>query len=438
MYRFAQEQLVRWKSSPRRKPLIVRGARQVGKTWLVERFADTEFDTLVKLDLEKRRDLHGCFGDNLDAHTVLRQLELGAGRRIVAGRTLLFLDEVQVCPRAIMALRYLYEQVPDLHVIAAGSLLEFVMGNIPVPVGRVQYLHLYPMTFREYLLGMGNEVAAEWVARHPSMVDESLQRTLLNELRTYFFVGGMPESVDVYRESRSLVAASQAQIEVIATYREDFAKYAPRADPTNLDTVLLAVARNVGEQIKYVRLDRAHSGPTNRRAFDLLCKARVVHKIASCDPSGLPLGASASDRRFKAALLDIGLLQNLCRVPVELELQEHDLLAMYRGALAAQFAAQEMIAAGGQELYYWARDARGSSAEVDYLAIREGRVVPVEVKSGAGGSLRSLHLMLATYPNCPEGMVLYSGTYARVPEQRLTFLPLYYAAQVGDPRPDAA
>ena len=164
----------------------------------------------------------------------------------------------------------------------------------------------------------------------------------------------------------------------------------------------------------------------------------MIHKIASCDPSGLPLGASANDRRFKAALLDIGLLQNLCRVPVELELRERDLLAMYRGALAAQFVAQEMIAASDHELCYWARDARGSSAEVDYLAIREGRILPVEVKSGAGGSLRSLHLMLATYPNCPEGMVLYSGTYARVPERRLTFLPLYYAAHIGDPLPDLA
>ena len=149
------------------------------------------------------------------ARTVLRRLELANGRRIVAGRTLLFLDEVQACPRAIMALRYFYEQVPELHVIAAGSLLEFVMGDIPVPIGRVQHLYLYPMTFREYLLGMGNEVAADWVVQHPSTVDESLQRTLLNELKTYFFVGGMPESVDVYRKTRSLVAASQAQTEVI-------------------------------------------------------------------------------------------------------------------------------------------------------------------------------------------------------------------------------
>ena len=436
MHRFALEQLVRWKSANRRKPLIVRGARQVGKTWLIEGFAGAEFDTLVKVDLEKRRDLHGCFGDDLDARTVVRHLELASGRRIVPGSTLLFLDEVQACPRAIMALRYLYEQMPDLHVIAAGSLLEFAMGEIPVPVGRIQQLQLYPMTFREYLLGIGNRVATDSVIEHPSAVDEAAQRRLLHELKTYFFVGGMPESVREYRDTGSIVAASKVQLEIIGTYREDFAKYAPRADPTCLDTVLLTVARTIGDQIKYTRLDGSHSGPTNRRAFDLLCKARVIHKIPSCDPSGLPLGASASDRRFKAALLDIGLLQTLCGVPVELELREHDLLAMYRGALAAQFAAQEMIASHGSELFYWARDARGSSAEVDYLAIRDGRIVPVEVKSGSSGSLRSLHLMLDTYPNCADGVVLYSGTYARLPEQRLTFMPLYHAGSVGDPRPD--
>ncbi len=436
MHRIAYAQLVRWKSAPRRKPLIVKGARQVGKTWLIERFAEAEFDRVVKVDLEQRRDLHGCFGDDLDAGTVIRHLELGSGTRIVPGSTLLFLDEVQACPRAIMALRYLYEQVPALHVIAAGSLLEFALGEIPIPVGRVQQLHLHPMTFREYLAGTGNQPAADCAAQHPSTVDESLQRRLLHELKTYFFVGGMPESVRAYRDTGSLVAASQVQHEIIGTWRDDFAKYAPRADPTCLDAVLLSVARSIGDQIRYARLDRGHSGPTNRRAFDVLRKARVIHKIVSCDPSGLPLGASADDRRFKAALLDIGLLQSLCRVPVEMELRERDLLAIYRGALAAQFAAQELAACCGGDLFYWARDARGSSAEVDHLAVRDGRIVPVEVKSGASGSLRSLHLMLNAYPRCADGVVLYSGPFSRLPEQRLTFMPLYYAGSVGDPAPD--
>lgn len=436
MYRSALEQLVKWKAARRRKPLIVRGARQVGKTWLVERFAANEFDSLVKIDLEKRLDLHVHFGDNLDPTAIVRQLELASGTRIVPGRSLLFLDEIQACPRAIMALRYFYEQLPDLHVVAAGSLLEFALGEISVPVGRVQYLHLYPMTFREYLMGIGNEVAAEDAARHPSEVGEGIQGQLLVELKAYFFVGGMPESVKAYRDTESMAEAMKAQIEIIGSYREDFAKYTPRVNRTCLDTVLLNVARRVGEQIKYTRLDDNHSGPTNSRAFDVLRQARVVHKIPSCDPSGLPLGASANEKRFKAAMLDIGLMQGLCQVPVDLELRETDLLAMYRGKLAEQFVAQELIASYSAELFYWARGVRGSSAEVDYVVVRDGRIVPLEVKSGARGSLRSLHLMLDNYRNCPEGLVLYSGTYARLPEQRLTFFPLYYAASVGDPRPD--
>ncbi len=436
MYRFVQEQVEKWIAARRRKPLIVRGARQVGKTWLVEHVAAAKFETMVKIDLEKRRDLHVHFGGNLDPKAIVQHIEVESGRRIVPGRTLLFLDEIQACPRAIMALRYFYEQMPDLHVIAAGSLLEFALGEISVPVGRVQYLHLYPMTFREYLLGIGNAVAAEAAARHPSGVDVGVQRQLLKLLRTYFFVGGMPESVQVYRDTQSLVESFKVQTEVVGSYREDFAKYTPCVARACLDRVLLSVARQVGEQVKYTRLDESHTGPTNRRAFDLLCKARVIHKIASCNPTGLPLGASANDKRFKAALLDIGLLQNLCQVPVELELREGDLLAMYRGKLAEQFVAQELIANHTADLFYWAREARSSSAEVDYLAVREGKIVPIEVKSGGGGSLRSLHLMLDTYPNCPEGIVLYSGTYAHRPEQRLSFMPLYYAGSIGDSRPD--
>ncbi len=438
MYRFANEQIAKWIDGERRKPLVVRGARQVGKTWLVENVASARFESIVKIDLEKRRDMHVLFGDNLDPRVVIQRLELDSGRRIVPGKTLLFLDEIQACPRAIMALRYLYEQMPDLHVVAAGSLLEFALSEISVPVGRIQYLHLYPMTFAEYLRGIGNEVAAETALRHPSEVEEGLQRQLLKELKNYFFVGGMPECVNVYRETVSFAEVFKVQAEVVGSYRDDFSKYSPRVNEACLDTVLIGVARQVGEQIKYTRLDDAHSGSTNRRAFELLCKARVVHKVAACDPSGLPLKATASQKRFKAALLDIGLMQNLCQVPVSMELRQEDLLAIYRGRLAEQFVAQELIARHAPEIFYWARDARGSSAEIDFLAVREGRIVPLEVKSGAGGSLRSLHRMLSDYRNCPEGVVLYSGPYARRQEQRLTFMPLYSAASAGDPRPDAA
>jgi uncharacterized protein len=431
MKRMAEQQALEWKVSPRRKPLIIRGARQVGKTWLVENFLAKQFEGFVKIDLEKRRDLHPYFDGNLEPKALLAYLELEAGR-IIPGKTLLFFDEIQACPRAIMALRYLYEQMPELHVVAAGSLLEFAFGDISIPVGRVQYLHMVPMTFYEYLLAMGKEPTAEYAIRSPADVSPEIQKAILRELRSYFFVGGMPECVKVYRDTGSMIEAFKVQSEILDSYRDDFSKYRPRIDLTCLDGVFLNVAKSIGDQLKYTRLNAGHSGPMNHKAFDLLTKARIVHKIPACDPSGLPLGATTNPKKFKAVLLDIGLLQRICQVPVELEWKQDDLLAMYRGRLAEQFVAQELLAKSGSDLFYWARDARGSSAEVDFLAVRNGTIVPIEVKSGAGGSLKSLHLMLETYGNCPQGLVLYSGTYSTLPDKKLTFMPMYCASSISD------
>jgi hypothetical protein len=257
---------------------------------------------------------------------------------------------------------------------------------------------------------------------------------ILSELRNYFFVGGMPECVKTWRDSGSMVESFQVQSEILESYRDDFSKYKPRIDTACLDAVFLNTAKSVGEQLKYTRLNSGHSGQMNRKAFDLLNKGQIVKKIPSCDPSGLPLGATANQKKFKASLMDIGLLQRICQVPAQLELQQDNMLAMYRGKLAEQFVAQELLAWHSSELYYWAREARGSNAEVDYLAVHESKIYPVEVKSGAGGSLRSLHLMLEKYPNCPYGLVLYDGTYKMRSEQKIMFLPLYSVAVIGNKR----
>jgi hypothetical protein len=411
----------------------LRGARQVGKTWLVENVLAKEFASFVKIDLEKRSDLHTHFEKDLNPRRILSLLELTAGS-ITPGRTLLFLDEIQACPRAIMALRYFYEELPALHVVAAGSLVEFAFGEISVPVGRVQYLQIHPMTFHEYLLATGKGRMAEYALVPPDGVDAAIQKEILEELRRFFFIGGMPECVRTWRDAESMLECFQVQSEIIDSYRDDFAKYRPRIDPTSLDAVLLNAARSVGEQVKYVRLDEGHSGQTNRKAFELLAKAQLLQKIPSCDPSAPPLGATANPKRFKASVLDIGIMQRLCQVPVELELKQDNLLAMYRGKLAEQFVAQELLAHHGTDLFYWSREARGSSAEVDFLIVRDGSVYPIEVKSGSGGSLRSMHLMLEKYPDCPGGLVLYSGTYRRLAEQRLEFLPLYSVASLKQAR----
>ncbi|HGY11172.1 MAG TPA: DUF4143 domain-containing protein [Desulfobacterales bacterium] len=434
MKRLVEKQVLFWKDSPRRKPLIIRGARQVGKTWLVENVLSGQFDNFIKIDFEKRRDLQVHFSGNLEPQTILSYLELAVGR-ITSGKTLLFFDEIQACPRAIMALRYFYEQMPELHVVAAGSMLEFAFGNISIPVGRVQYLYMYPMTFYEYLLATNKEPMAEFSLLPPVDIDGSVQQMILNELRNYFFVGGMPECIKTYCNTGSMLETFQVQSEILDSYRDDFSKYMTRIDPICLDAVFLNVAKSIGEQIKYTRLNAGHSGQTNRKAFDLLAKAKLIHKIPACDPSGLPLGATANQKKFKASILDIGLLQRLCQVPVEMELQQKNLLAMYRGKLAEQFVAQELLAWHGSELFYWARDARSSNAEVDYLTVFEGKIYPIEVKSGKGGSLKSLHLMLEKYPNCPGGLVLYSGEYKKLSDQKLTFLPLYSVAAICGKQP---
>ena len=430
MRRLVDDRLLRWKTSNRRKPLVVRGGRQTGKTWSVDRFGKNHFSSVVKIDLEKRRDLHDIFAGDLSSRTILSHLALVAGRRIIHGETLLFLDEIQACPRALMALRYLYEEASDLHVVAAGSLMEFALSEVSFPVGRVQFLNMYPMTFAEFLVAGGQDQLAEILQEPPARLDDVAHQLLLNRLREYFFVGGMPEAVRAYYEAMSVLDAFEVQSEILDSYRQDFAKYAPRADKTCLDRVLAGCAARVGEQVRYSRLVDGFSNPTIHKAFDLLCMAKVINRVPAVKTVGQPLGADVNNKKFKASLVDIGLMQRLKRLPVDTEIRQQDLLSIYRGKLAEQFVAQELLVAQDGELYYWAREARGSAAEVDYLVNTGGRISAIEVKSGKGGSLRSLHLLLDHYPACSEGLVLYSGPWAERPELKLRFIPLYYAGSL--------
>jgi predicted AAA+ superfamily ATPase len=427
MRRLVEQQLQKWANSPRRKPLLIRGARQVGKTFSVKELGKTNFENTVVVDLERNHDWHKIFEPNLDAKRIVSELELVTGNKIMRPNTLLFLDEIQACPRAIMALRYFYEEIPELHVIAAGSLLDFALSEISIPVGRIQYLEIYPMTFVEYLWASGNHQVAQVLLQPPKPLPDSTHQFLLNELKKYLFVGGMPECVLTYQTSKSIQEAFEVQKEVCDSYRQDFSKYAKRSDPRCLEEVFLAVAQNVGQQIKYARLVQDFSGPTIKTAFNLLCKARVIKKIPSTKPSGLPLKANSSDKKFKAIMVDVGLWQHLSGMKSSFEYAKQDLLNIHRGAMAEHFIGQEMLVAQAGEFYYWSRDARNSSAEVDYLAVVGSDIHGVEVKSGAAGKLRSLHLMHEKYPNTGEGLVFSMAPYAELPQQKIKFIPLYFA-----------
>ncbi len=427
MQRIINQELFEWKSSINRKPLIVRGARQVGKSYSIKEFGDKFFEGNIHIiNLEKQPDWHSVFDKNFEISRIISVLEILLNKRIHVGRDLLFIDEIQECPNAILALRYFYEQLPELHIIAAGSLLEFSLKEISFPVGRVQLLNMHPMNFYEFLLATNKELLAEIVIKKPEKLSNNIHQLLNDELKNYFFIGGMPECVNSYALNKSMPDVFNIQSDLINTFRQDFSKYAAHSDKRCINNVLSSLAQQVGSQIKYAHLAEGFTNPTIKKAFDLLETARLTTKVNSTNPTGIPLGASVNDKIFKAIMLDIGLFSNLSGLNVAKEYQHSDLLSMFRGALAEQFVGQELIAAGHNELFYWSRQAKSSNAETDYIIETENGIIPIEVKSGSAGSLKSLHLLFSTYPNIQKAFVFSNAQLGDLPEHKLSFIPLYY------------
>ncbi|MGV8137737.1 MAG: ATP-binding protein [Mangrovibacterium sp.] len=431
MKRSITEKLTAWKNNPGRKPLLIRGARQVGKTYSIIEFGKTHFNgNTHNINFEKNPDLYPIFQQNLDSNRILSELELVLGKRIVPGNDLLFFDEIQECPKAIMALRYFFEEKPELHVIAAGSLLEFALKDISFPVGRLQMLVMYPMTFEEFLVSTGKELLAERIKQPDSQFPEVVINMINHEMYNYFIVGGMPECVDAFVNTGSFIDTMQIQTDLIATLRQDFAKYAGHADKRCLNSVLNSVTRKVGEQIKYTHLADDFSPPTIKKAFELLEMARLFSKVRAASPGGIPLGASASEKIFKTIFLDIGLMSNINGFYSDKTVSKQRFASAWNGKMAEQFVGQELRASGNENLYYWVREKRGSSAETDYLIEKEAEVIPVEVKSGKSGKLKSLHLLLNTYSNVKTAYVLTEDKYGEIPEQKIKFRPLFCAANL--------
>jgi len=428
MKRFITKKLINWKNSRNRKPLLLRGARQVGKTWVVKNFGENHFEGKVHIiDFEKLTNLCNVFEKNLDVQRILSEIELLTSKDIVPGVDLLFFDEIQSCPRALMSLRYFYEDMPELHIIAAGSLLEFTLNDISFPVGRIQHLDMFPMNFAEFLLAQKKEKSVEQIISEPQKLSPIIHQMLLDELRKYFFIGGMPESVFQYIETNKVRSSLEIQKELVTIFKADFSKYGKHSNKLCIDTVLSSVAKNVGNQIKYTKLAEGYSGHTIKKSFELLANAKLLKEVPSTSPEGIPLGANASAKKMKSIFLDVGLMQNICGIPVDIEYNNPNLMAIYNGALAEQFVGQELLSSGNTELFYWSRDAKSSNAEVDYLITKNGEIFPIEVKSGPAGKLKSLHLLLQKHKNISNSYVLSTGEYAYLPEHKITFLPLYYA-----------
>ena len=407
MHRHQFRVLEQWLAAPRRKPLMIRGARQVGKSTLARLFCDAVGRPLVAVDFERQPELADAFGRVREPRELLNLVEATANAT-VGPDTVLLLDEMQAAPRALATLRYFFEDLPEQPVLAAGSLMEFALADraFPMPVGRVSYLHMGPMTFTEFLRGCGRENLAKRIAAFewPSdgntpAFDPALHALALEALQTYLFVGGMPEAVAEYAESGGLRAVSAIHADIVETFRDDFRKYAARRDLTRMLRVFNFAARHAGRKVKYSNVSEGEPSATIRRDVELLAMAQVVAKVTHSHCAGLPLQAHQKERAFKLIFLDVGLMNAVCGLPWEALAAGTSHTLVNAGAVAEQFIGQHLqhllAERVNRELVYWLREGRSNNAEVDYVAEFGGRIVPIEVKASRAGALKSLHQFVA-------------------------------------------
>ncbi len=370
----------------------------MGKTYLVEHWGAEHFESVVTVDLERERDLHSLFSQQ-DPRRVLAELAVLRGRNVTPGKTLLFLDEIQACPPALALLRYFHELMPELHVIAAGSLLDFALREFKysMPVGRIEFLHLQPMSFEEFVAATEGDSLTDYLktwslAQPPS---EALAKRFLEAVRRYFFVGGMPEAVGAYAARKDLLEVQRIQTALVETMQSDFAKHGPRRLHELMRKTYRHIAEKVGRKIKFVNISREERSADVRRALELLTFSRVVHPVVHTSANGLPLGAERDERHFKALFLDIGLVNRLCGLEL---VGAEALITVNEGALAEQFIGQQLLCAAPAfaepQLFYWAREARNANAEVDFVISQNQEILPVEVKAGKTGTLRSIFQFL--------------------------------------------
>lgn len=401
MHRTSLSYLEDWKTKANRKPLVIRGARQVGKSFLVRMFAEKSFQHLLEINLETDTGAPSLFA-SMEPSTILPLLEARYGQPVKPENTLLFLDEIQAAPAVLAGLRYFYEKLPGLHVIAAGSLLDFALAEreFSMPVGRIEYLHLGPMNFEEFLLAQDRSALKDFLDGYSlnKPLPEALHGELLRLVRRFMLVGGMPSSV-----AASIVPGGRREAEaerqaILSTYRDDFAKYGRRADPRRIEKLFAKIPLLVGRKFKYSHVDREERSRELGLALEMLLRARVAHRVRHTAANGVPLGAEADDRSFKVLFMDVGLLCRACGLGI-LDVEEAgDLMTVNSGAVCEQFVGQHLLYArepyAEPDLYCWMREKSQSSAEVDYVVAVGGKIVPVEVKAGRTGTLKSLHVFL--------------------------------------------
>lgn len=409
--------LLLWKDDKNRRPLLLRGARQVGKTFIINKFGLDQFESYVKINFERNPEYKEIFSTN-NPFEIIEKLTLLTGEKIKIGKTLIFLDEIQECPLAIVALRYFYEEIPELFIIGAGSLLEFSLKseNFRMPVGRVQYLYMYPLSFIEFLDAMGENELKEYILYQKNIVQipESIHNKLIEYVRKYFILGGMPAVVNEYIESRDILKCQAIQNILIETYRDDFPKYAKQSKHKYLQKVFIASSAMVGQKFVYSKVDNTIKSRELKEALELLETAGILYRVKRTSGAGLPLETYTKENFFKILFLDVGLMHAINGIYSETTM-ENNLNAIFKGAVAEQFVGQELISYQNSyikpKLYYWARESKNSSAEIDYIFVQDNEIIPIETKYGPMGRMKSLHLFINTY-GIKKGLKISQARYS--------------------------
>lgn len=404
MQRQALKFLQDWLTSKPSRPIVLRGARQVGKTWLIREFAKTNKKLLIELNFEKNPEYRNYFSSN-DPNLILRYLEAIFQCTIDPLKSILFLDEIQAAPELISKLRWFAEDLPELPVVAAGSLLEFTLANYQysMPVGRIGYLHLEPLSFDEFLLALGKDKLFDFLNSVTLNSNESIPAPLHEQLmmlfKDYLIVGGLPAAVASWIEHHSLEKVGHIHYDLLATYRDDFTKYSGKLNTARLEDVLRAVPQLLGKKFIYSHVNKEVSSAPLKQALDLLIKAKLCSKVSASAANGLPLGAELKQNYFKIVSLDTGLVNSMLGLRLHQLMHNQDIMLINNGAIAEQVVGQLLrtIEPFYMEplLYYWMREESQSSAEIDYLIQSQADIVPIEVKAGSTGHLKSLHVFMA-------------------------------------------
>lgn len=430
MYRIAIEKLLKWKDSKRRKPLIIEGARQVGKTWLMKEFGRQAYAETVYINFDSNSRMSELFSADLDIERIMLGLELYASKKINPDNTLLIFDEVQEVPRALSSLKYFCENAPQYHIVCAGSLLGIALhGGTSFPVGKVDFLKLYPLSFKEFLMAMGKERFAELLDKQDYQMISSFKQTYIDALKHYYFVGGMPEAVQSFADSKDFNEVRDIQKRILAAYEQDFSKHAPHEIVPKIRMLWDSIPSQLAKENKkfiYGLVREGSRAKDYETALMWLSDCGLVHKVSRVNTAGIPLKAYEDLKAFKLFVVDVGLLGCMTGLRGSTLLDGNDLFVEFKGALTEQYVCQQLKTIGDLGVYYYTND-RGS-CEIDFVIDNGEQVIPVEVQAEINLQTKSLKTYREKF--APECSIRTSMADYKE-EDWLINLPLYAIEEVG-------